>query len=272
MDPQLQYYFQALSNSWTLPIMYAQGRKIKRTAPRLPPASHPTGTIGSGHDSYNILFIGESSMAGLGVADHKQSLAGHVSRIVSGQYGVSINYEVHAKVGYTAHKVAHKLLPGLQTTRYPDLIIIALGGNDTFRLHSPNQWIDGVSDVVDTLQERYPHPPILFAGLPYIQFFPAFTPLIRKVLGQRVLLLNRALDEWVQTRPGVYFDATRLSYDEWVQKAGGITNVDAYYSDGVHPSELTYRIWAEEIAGYATTRQLIRIPTQRYSMLMDGGE
>jgi lysophospholipase L1-like esterase len=33
--------------------------------------------------------------------------------------------------------------------------------------------------------------------------------------------------------------------------------VDDFYSDGVHPSELTYKFWAQEIYNFTIQKQLI---------------
>lgn len=250
---QIAYYFLLLLLLPLFPYFIYVGKRLRKKMPKLPPADAPKQTIGHGVQTIHLLAVGESSMAGLGVENHSKGLAGYTSRYLAEFWQTKVQFQVIAKNGYTAERVAHKLLPKEKAAFSPDVILVALGGNDTFRFHSPRRWINGCADTVKILQEDYPGAAIVFTQLPYIKFFPAFPPLLR--LGANLLLQlhHQALKKWVTTQPHVFFNHERLTLDQWIDRAGGVDNRQAFYSDGVHPSELTYRIWGETMGEYIGT-------------------
>lgn len=247
---QLAYYGLLILLIPLFPYFIYVGRRLRKNMPKLPPAADPKQTVGEGANTINLLAVGESSMAGLGVDNHKKSLAGYTSLTLAENWQVQVQFQVIARNGYTAELVAHRLLHKEQADFSPDIIMVALGGNDTFRFHSPKRWIKGCSATVKELQKQYPDAPIVFTQLPFIKFFPAFPPILRIGSNWLLQLHHRALKKWVATQPKVYFNQERLSLEQWIERAGGIDNRLDFYSDGVHPSELTYRIWGETMGEY----------------------
>lgn len=247
---QIAYYLLLILLLPLFPYFIFVGKRLRKNMPKLPPAAAPKQTVGSGDHTIKLLAIGESSMAGLGVDNHKKSLAGYTSRTLADAMQAQVRFQVIARNGYTAERVAHKLLHKEQADFSPDIILVALGGNDTFRFHSPRRWIKGCADTVRELHQQYPGAPIVFVQLPFIKFFPAFPPILRIGSNWLLQLHHRALKKWVATQQKVYFNQERLSLEQWIERAGGIDNRLDFYSDGVHPSELTYRIWGETMGEY----------------------
>lgn len=247
---QLAYYLLLVLLLPLFPYFIYVGQRLRKNMPKLPPAADPKQTIGTGTQTINLLAVGESSMAGLGVDNHKVSLAGYTSKTLSDKWHVQVQFQVIARNGYTAELVAQRLLHKEHADFSPDVIMVALGGNDTFRFHSPKRWIKGCADTVNELQKQYPGAPIVFAQLPFIKFFPAFPPILRVGSNWLLQLHHRALIRWVAGQSNVYFNHQRLSLEQWIDRAGGIENRLDFYSDGVHPSELTYRIWGETMGEY----------------------
>ncbi|MEM6691861.1 MAG: GDSL-type esterase/lipase family protein, partial [Planctomycetota bacterium] len=91
-------------------------------------------------------------------------------------YSCTTHWRVIARSGYTAQKVYEKLLPKVQSTQL-DLIVIGLGGNDTFKLTPPNKWKRDIQRLILELRKRFPKTPIIFSNVPPIRSFPAFTKL-----------------------------------------------------------------------------------------------
>lgn len=247
---QVAYYLLLIVLLPLFPYFIYVGQRLRKNMPKLPPAADTRQTIGAGNQTINLLAVGESSMAGLGVNNHKASLAGYTSKTLADAWQVKIQFQVIARNGYTAERVAHKLLRKEQAAFAPAVILVALGGNDTFRFHSPKRWIKGCADTVKELQTQYPGAPIVFAQLPFIKFFPAFPPILRIGSNWLLQLHHRALKKWVANQSNVFFNEERLSLEQWIERAGGIDNRLDFYSDGVHPSELTYRIWGETMGEY----------------------
>lgn len=62
-----------------LPVVVLQGRRVRRRVDRLPDAEGTSGQVGSGGDVLRIVVVGDSVAAGVGVADHRDSMAGQIA-------------------------------------------------------------------------------------------------------------------------------------------------------------------------------------------------
>ncbi len=228
-----------------MPIVLTQGNKIRRTFPRLPEAKGPEGITGEGKP-FKLICLGESSMACVGIDTHENGFAGNFSKSLAPLIKRTIDWKVYAKSGLTAEMVRKDLVPKVEEDQ-ADLILIALGGNDTFQLNSPDKWAKEVELLIKDLRTRFPETPILFSTMPPIHTFPAFTGPIQLVLGQLVSLHGQRLNRLIKGHQNVYFDPQRISLDYWLKKYPGHQKSE-FYSDGVHPSTLTYEIWGKELA------------------------
>ena len=86
--------------------------------------------------------------------------------------------------------------------------------------------------------------------MPPIKTFPAFTPLLKFFIGNLVEMLGDALAKEVADRPGVYYYARRITLEDWIERLDIQAEPSEFYSDGVHPSKLTYQTWAKDFAGF----------------------
>lgn len=252
---QLQFLLASVPTLPLLPILLAQGIRIKRSVPKLPPAEGPHGMVRRVKSNVfkQVLFLGESTVAGIGVRTHEEGFAGTLARELASLQQCNIEWKVYARSGYTAKQVRQFLVPSIQETSV-DLIIIGLGGNNAFGLHSPNRWRRDVSALLVELRQRFPDTKIVFSNMPPIKLFPAFTPLLKRTVGNLVELLGDSLAELVAEYPNVYYNAERIQLDVWKERYGVSDDVQAYFSDGVHPSLLTYQIWASDMAKYIVKR------------------
>lgn len=186
-----------------LPSLYFQGKKVKAAVPQLPEAEGPEGQSGSGENRLNMLCIGESTIAGVGVPTHEVGFSGTLAKELSVLLGSAIHWKVVARSGYTAQLVNERLVPKIDFQ--PDLIVVGLGGNDGFQLNTAKKWSNDAKALIGSLKSINPEALIFFTNMPPIRLFPAFTPLIRKIIGARVDLLGEALTSTVQEFDRVFF-------------------------------------------------------------------
>jgi len=237
-----------------LPILYWQGKRIRSRVPKLPPAKGPRGKAGAGEQPhFQLITMGESTIAGLGVSTHEEGFSGTLAMHLADQLKQPVKWQVLARSGYTAADVRKHLVPKLPSDA-PDLIVIGLGGNNAFGLYPPWLWRRHIRQLIRDLRKRYADTPIVFTDMPPVRSFPAFTPLMQFLIGNLVEMLGRTLAKEVARHPGVYYYDHVITFEDWSKRLGVSGQAADFFSDGVHPSRLTYQVWARDIAGFLTDR------------------
>ena len=235
-----------------LPFLYWQGKRIRAKVPELPEAEGPEGIVKEVGEPLQVVVIGESTMAGVGVATHAEGFAGSFGAAMAEATKQEVRWKVYAKGGYTAARVVEKLVPEIIEAEI-DWIVVGLGGNDAFKFNSPWRWRAAMHHLIQALRQRFPNTPIVFANMPPIRDFPAFPPLIQWLIGNQVELLGRELKTVVQHYPNVYYNAEVITFKGWIKRYELEGEIDVFFSDGVHPSQLTYEIWAKDLVNYCGT-------------------
>ncbi|SDS21981.1 Lysophospholipase L1 [Polaribacter sp. KT25b] len=246
-----KYYLGVIISIPLLPFMYFQGKNIRKKVPKLPEAKEPKGFVNGGFNkTINILSIGESTIAGVGIDFHKTGFTGTLANTLSTELKSNINWRVYARSGYTVKQVCEKIIPKIKETS-TDIIVVGMGGNDAFTLNSPKKWISDINNLIDLLQHKYPNTPIFFTNMPPIKEFPAFTKTIKFVIGNLVEILGKELKNSIQHKENVFYYDEIITLKDWSKKHS-LSNSDStiYFSDGVHPSKLTYQIWGKEIGEF----------------------
>ena len=251
----LKYILGSLISLPLLPLLYFQGRNIRKKVPRLPEAKEPKGFVnGDFKKTLEIVCIGESTFAGVGVEYHKNGFTGSLANTLSTKLKSTINWRVYAKSGYTVKQVCEKIIPTIEETAI-NIIVIGMGGNDAFTLNSPKKWISDIDDLVNSIQSKFPNTPIYFANMPPIKEFPAFTKSIKFVIGNLVEILGKELKKFTDNKSNVYYNNEIVTLKKWSKRHSLPTdNSKLYFSDGVHPSKLTYHVWGEEMGDFIKTK------------------
>ncbi len=252
---QLLYYIGALLSIPLLPILYFQGKRARKTIPRLHEAGHHKSgqtSTGTGH-VLRILALGESTIAGVGVEDHTEGFVGSLAKALSAQTGRPVAWEVVARSGYDARSAHLKLVPEVPAIPF-DVVVIGLGGNDTFYLNSPLVFRRQMALLIKALREKLPQAPIVIIGLPPVGAFPALPGLVRAGLGALVHLHGLAIRRLPYRFPKVYFYGRPLQLKHGLGKPYTIQQL---FSDGIHLSALAYRLWAEETARFMERKQVV---------------
>lgn len=252
----IKYILGALVSIPILPLMAIQGKRIRKQIPTLPPAEGPEGITGAGPSSLRLLTLGESTIACLGAKTHEEGLTGSLAKEISAFSGKQVEWRVYAKTGYTAELVRKRLVPKMKEES-ADLIVIGLGGNDAFTLNRPWQWEKQVEKLILSLRKIFPETPILFLNMPPIKEFPAFTKLIRFVVGNLVNILGNELTQIVAKHPDVFYSSEQITLAGWMKKYDKKGKREDFFSDGVHPALITYQVWAKDVAGFIENNQIL---------------
>ncbi|MDZ4680004.1 MAG: SGNH/GDSL hydrolase family protein [Saprospiraceae bacterium] len=238
------------------PFLYFQGRRVKKTMPKLPGATGNEGAAGESERPLRLLVLGESTMAGVGVDTHENGFTGALARYLSERLTTGVSWKVFAESGHTAKTALERLVPLIQGAQ-ADLVIVGLGANDAFTVNRPERWGRQVVALIAALREKLGGVPIVFLSVPPIREFPAFSRPLRFIVGNLAVLLSKELDRRVVNQPGVYHASKCLVLQEWFKIHGAHLKRSDFFSDGVHPSELTYRIWAETTGAFILEKNLI---------------
>lgn len=224
------------------PVLVRQGRRVREGTPVLPEASgdrsgvESPGSAMGGMSSLELLVLGESTAAGVGVSHQGDGLARQLAAELARRRGHPVLWTVSARTGATASSTARELVPSAPVGQ--DLAVVVLGVNDTLRLRGVRAWRDGVVRVLEALEPHLtPGGRVVLAGVPDLGSFPALPQPLRGVLGWHSRALDRQLRRLAAQHPEVL-------HVPGPQLAGeGVFARDAF-----HPSARTYALWAAHLA------------------------
>jgi lysophospholipase L1-like esterase len=224
-----------------LPVLVAQGYWLRKTTPRLPDAAGPREGVvivdGAEGEPLRLIALGESTVAGMGARTHETGLAGQLAFALCRQTKRPVSWSVLARSGINARDCRTELAPQLKGMN-ADVVMIALGVNDTIELHTARRWTNDVERLIDAVRDEVGDALMLLSGVPPMDRFPALPQPLRFVLGARSAALERATVELTK----------RLRRVEHVPFAIEKDCDELFCEDGFHPSERGYQLWAEQLA------------------------
>jgi lysophospholipase L1-like esterase len=222
-----------------LPVLLAQGYWIRKRTPRLPDAAGPQeGTVAGEGKLIELISVGESTVAGIGASTHETALTGQLARALSERSKRSVSWLVVARSGINARKSLTELVPKLAGRR-ADVVLIALGVNDSIEFHTARRWASDIERLIDAVRSEVGDALVLLAGVPPLDYFPALPQPLSFVLGARSASLGEA-------SVGVAKKLERVVHVPFQIEKRGTRQL--FCSDGFHPSELGYSRWAQQLA------------------------
>ena len=240
-----------------LPLLYWQGKQAKSAVPDLPSAKNPKGVVKKtgASKSLQILSLGESAFAGVGLKQHQKSITGILAQSLAKQLKQNVNWEVIAKSGYNLEQVIKELVPLIPSTKI-DLIVIGMGANDTFEIHFPSKWEKDMKALLLAIRRQQPDCPIVIAHLPPVHQFPVLSPLLQWFMGNFIQQYHAVNQSITSITPNTYYISDRIDFDNWSDKLPDGLSKEDLFCDGVHPSEFAHQIWGEEIAAFTIEQKL----------------
>jgi len=220
------------------PVLLAQARQVRRSALRLPEAAgERCGTVWAPGDDapLRLLFVGDSSAAGVGVAHQDQALASPCAVLLSRRIGRTVQWSLVAKSGVETAQAIELL--GAQVIRPADIVVTALGVNDVTSQKTPQRFLADYERLLDALRLHAGVRAGVVSGLPPMGEFSLIPDPLRWYLGRYAARLDAELRAWVARRPQLRYVA--------LGRANGAQDLAA---DGYHPGPGQYRYWAARVA------------------------
>lgn len=224
-----------------LPLVPFQGLQVSRTAPRLPEAEGRRGSVGEGADRLRLVVLGDSLAAGVGLAHHRDSVAGQVATRLAERTGATVEWEVRAASGHTAGEVVG--LVDRVALAEAAVVLVSVGVNDTKDLHSRRRFRRELADLLDAVLAAAPAADVLLLGVPPMELFPALPSPLADVLGRRSRQLDADSAAVAASRPWV----SRVTPD--VPATEGM-----FAPDGFHPSAALHGHLADAVVAVLDSR------------------
>lgn len=214
-----------------------------------------SGIVGTTGTGPRLLILGDSSAAGVGVSEQSLALSGQLLRALEAQGRAVAHWQLIARTGIGARELVELLdqvsAAGLapqhgkqavvqkRESLHFDLAVIAVGVNDVTAATPVAQWIGDLDRLHERLR-RLGVQRAIYSGLPPMECFPALPQPLRLYLGLQARRYDRALAHWVAGRG----DAVHRTVTQ--------TDTSLLASDGFHPGEKGYALWAQQLVAPLT--------------------
>lgn len=227
--------------SWlTLPIYAIQGLQVRSKAMRVaPPEQLPFVEVKgkTKGEPLQLLFIGDSSAAGVGVSDFKQCVAGRIPYLLAEKTGHTVTCQTCGNNSATAGELRDYIVPNLEHEDY-DYVIINVGTNDTKNFHTSKRFKKEFGGLLYALNARFPDAKVIWSGIVDVSKIPLLPSPLNKLMGIRANILRRQANELCFER-GAHFPQTKWRVIK-----------ENFSEDGFHASSKGYEEWAKELADY----------------------
>ncbi len=221
------------------PLLALQGRYLRRHAVRLPPArGERNGIEPGGPPALDLLVLGESTAAGVGVSTHRESLVGQTAIALGRQLQREIRWEVAGLNGLTAGRAAATLFPWVERRR-ATVAVLALGVNDTLALRTPRHWLAQLRALIEGVHVEFQPQLVVVCAIPPVGRFPAIPRPLRTLFGLVAGSLDAATRAALRDRGDILY----VPLPRELQ-----SNPEYMGSDGFHPSAAGYAVWGGLLA------------------------
>jgi len=217
------------------PILLPQAHWVRRTALRLPEAAGPReGLVGSGEPVLRVLVIGDSSAAGVGIADQAQALALPLAHRLHEMLGGAVAWQLVAQSGIDT--AGARELAARSQLQPADVVVTVLGVNDVTSQRGPFAYVEQLDALWADVRRRTGARWLVACGLPPMGLLTAVPHPLRWYLGRCSDLLDEALQLWVDAENFGFFSLRWASDAKFLAK------------DGFHPGPALYPVWAQRLA------------------------
>jgi len=222
------------------PLLVAQAVAARLRMPRLPEAEGArAGETGRG-PLLRLLILGDSSAAGVGVAQQRDALSGHLSRSLAAQCGVRVQWQLLACAGVTSAQCLQLL--EAEPPGSADIAVVVLGVNDVIGQVPSRLAVQAREAIANRLRNRHGVVHVVFAPLPPVRRFPGLPQPLRWIAGADAQRHDSAVARWAASREDVSHVPIDLPLNRGVMA-----------DDGFHPGEPVYRVCGVALAEHIAT-------------------
>ena len=225
--------------SWLLFIPYAaQGMWVRNRALRLSPAAGPrSGVYGPGAAAVNILTVGDSSAAAVGIEQTDGSIGAQIARKWQERRNETVHWHISGHNSAVASEIRDHVVPNLKLAEYSHIFIM-LGTNDMKNWHSTGRWKRDFGSLLYALRARFPEARIYWHQAIDVSTAPALPRLLSYVMNLRVGLFNRKGAQLCVERGVVCVPPLPIA------------EPSGYCRDGFHANTHGYDVWSDHMLKY----------------------
>lgn len=215
------------------PVLLVQGRRLRRTIPKLPDAALPWDGSLAGPRPVRLLVLGDSTASGVGAESQLEALPGHLARFVHDRYGRGATWDAMGRNGASARDIIMDYLEKATAVHF-DLVFLTIGANDALGLRSRGSFSRDVRTIVNRLRDVNPEALILVSLMPRFDRFASLPHPVKWNLALHAASLDDGARTAVSGMPGVFAIPKPSPYTP-----------EFWAADGFHPSAEGYRQWIE---------------------------
>ncbi|QDP00819.1 SGNH/GDSL hydrolase family protein [Thalassotalea sp. PS06] len=222
-----------LSGLALLPILFVQGKQVRRQTPVLPEPGGPRIGVDGNGKPLKLLIVGDSAAAGVGTQQQDTALLGQTLKHLKQSFEVS--YQLVARSGATTAETL-TVLETLPSQSF-DTVITSLGVNDVTSSVTLSTWRQQQAMLRSLLQDKFKAKQAIITKVPPMHRFPALPNPLRWYLGDRAKRFNEVLCQDVELE-----QRCQLLNLETAEKDIPMA------SDGFHPGPDIYHRWGKRSA------------------------
>lgn len=223
-------------------MLLPQGRRLRRSTPRLPDAPLPWhGNVdggGPGNESgasrpLNLLVIGDSTAAGVGVDHAALGLGGRLAEALAARTQRPVHWRAAGRNGATARDlIGHHLTPALGGPT--DVVFLTVGANDALAMRSARAFRRDIRCILERTFAAHPQAALLMSSLPAFFRFRMLPDPLKRSLYRHSQSLEREARALVAAQRRAHMSPPPPPYTD------GFFAVDEF-----HPSAIGYKDWAD---------------------------
>lgn len=214
------------------PLLYAQGKWVRKQVPRLPHAPEPWDGEAPGPSPVSIVGVGDSTIAGVGVANAQHGLIPQFALALHEKTQRGVSWRSVGESGATSKDILRRFLtPALSSPA--DIVVISLGANDAKDLKPLGATIDRFERLIRALHDGHPQAVLIFSSLPAFYLFPTLPQPLRSIIYAHAQAIERSIRPLIESFPFAMMSPPPPGYHD-----------NFFAVDGFHPSEEGYRDWA----------------------------
>ena len=188
-----------------------------------------------------VLWLGDSTAAGVGASDVDGALSTQVARRLPAAGGADVS--VIAVSGARIADMIRDQLPRVHKFT-PDVVVISVGANDTVHLTRARRFRDAYTHVIDGLRAQgVAAAHVVMVGVPDMGAPRRLLQPLRAITGLRARRLDREVRRVAGATHAHYVDLFRATSKPFRAHPSKYFARDKY-----HPSDAGYALWADAIA------------------------